>query len=368
MLSELFENIKIYGRYVKKNNLDSEEYWKKIVSFINAPPQKPAVELLNKILENNFSLKIDINWSDMTNLNEVYGYMHKALKVYDSEENKQKSNIDQLNIQNLLLVGYKIGRLLAFKELDQTNTLISNNSRQFYTDSKFNTVDTKIKLTPEQNEKIESNVEIKDLITNIDNFILGTMNFYQSGGAELEPFYSANIEQLTIENDNYRRVVYTGPNQQFVIMSIKPNDDIHMEIHKDHDQFIKIEKGTGLATVGNIKYDLKKEVGIIIPAGTKHRIQNTSNTEDLKLYTIYSPAEHPPNLIQLSNPDKPDKNLHIESTEQMSESELEKDNGLTESEENMSDDLDENSDKFKEKYLRYKNKYVVLKKFYSNYY
>jgi len=116
-------------------------------------------------------------------------------------------------------------------------------------------------------------------------------------------FY-ANVEQETIANNNYRHVVFTGNNQQFVYMSIKPLDDIHMEVHKDHDQFIRIEKGEGIAILNSIEYKLYDGIGIIIPAGAQHQIINTSKINSLKLYTIYSPPEHKQGLVQESNPDK----------------------------------------------------------------
>jgi mannose-6-phosphate isomerase-like protein (cupin superfamily) len=87
-------------------------------------------------------------------------------------------------------------------------------------------------------------------------------------------------------------------------MSIKPNDIIHKEIHKNHDQFIRVEKGKGIAIIENKKYKLYDGIGIIISAGKKHEIKNTSKTEDLKLYTIYAPPEHPPKTIQKNNPNK----------------------------------------------------------------
>lgn len=140
-----------------------------------------------------------------------------------------------------------------------------------------------------------------------------------------KPFY-ANIENDTICNTFYRKVLYTSKYEQFVLMSIKPNDDIHMEVHKDHDQFIKIEKGTGEAIINNITYKLFDGIGLIIPAGFKHQIKNTNPNEHLKLFTIYSPPEHEDKLIQENNPDKL---IH-----------------------------ENNPDKYKNKYLKYKYKYM----------
>lgn len=124
---------------------------------------------------------------------------------------------------------------------------------------------------------------------------------------QIIPFVE-DIEINTILNENYRNVKYTSTNQQFVYMAIEPKDNIHMEIHEDHDQFIRIEKGTGVAIINDKEYELKDGIGIIIPAGTSHEIINTSSTEKLKLYSIYSPPEHKQGLIQKNNPDSHEKN------------------------------------------------------------
>ncbi len=115
-------------------------------------------------------------------------------------------------------------------------------------------------------------------------------------------FYE-NIETNTIENTNYRKVVYTGK-MQFVYMSLKPLDSIKLETHQDHDQFFRIEAGKGQAIVNGNTYELFDGIGLIVPAGAQHQILNTSETEDLKLYSIYSPHEHPPTRLDVNNPDK----------------------------------------------------------------
>ena len=157
------------------------------------------------------------------------------------------------------------------------------------------------------------------------------MNKTKSENIQLTPFY-ANIEKLTETNIDYRKVLYTGNHLQFVLMSLKPLDSIHMEIHKDHDQFIRIEKGNGNAIIGNKTFLLSDGIGLIIPAGVQHFIENTSKFDDLKLYTIYSPPEHPDGLIQHVNPDK-----HINH--------------------------DNNSSKYLTKYIKYKQKYLYLQKY-----
>lgn len=116
---------------------------------------------------------------------------------------------------------------------------------------------------------------------------------------------TGNIGEMTINNNNYRKVVNTTSHQQLVLMSLKPKEEIGMEIHKKVDQFIRIEKGSALAIIGKEehqkKYILKKEHFITIPAGTFHNIINIGRSE-LKLYSIYCPANHKPGTIQKNKP------------------------------------------------------------------
>ena len=115
---------------------------------------------------------------------------------------------------------------------------------------------------------------------------------------------SGDLNSMTIENNNYRKVISTTSHQQLVLMSLKPKEEIGMEIHKKIDQFIRIEKGSAIAIIGkeNQKtYKLKKEHFIVIPAGTYHNIINTGRSE-LKLYSIYSPPDHKPGTIQKNKP------------------------------------------------------------------
>jgi mannose-6-phosphate isomerase-like protein (cupin superfamily) len=114
-----------------------------------------------------------------------------------------------------------------------------------------------------------------------------------------------NIEKTTIENNYYRKVLYTSPTnkQQLVVMSIKAGEDIPYEIHNENDQFIRIEKGSGVLLVGPNKksYVLHDGSAFIIPANTWHQVINNSN-DVLKLYTIYSPAHHPHDRIDVERP------------------------------------------------------------------
>jgi mannose-6-phosphate isomerase-like protein (cupin superfamily) len=116
---------------------------------------------------------------------------------------------------------------------------------------------------------------------------------------------TGNIGEITINNNNYRKVINTTKYQQLVLMCLKPKEEIGMEIHKKVDQFIRIEKGIAIAIIGKEtpkKYILKKEHFITIPAGTYHNIINIGRGE-LKLYSIYSPPNHKPGTIQKNRPE-----------------------------------------------------------------
>jgi len=104
--------------------------------------------------------------------------------------------------------------------------------------------------------------------------------------------YIGNIEQNTLENEYFRKVLYTDKKAQLVVMSLQPGEEIGMEVHKIEDQFIRIEKGDGKAIVAGTESILEDGVAVVIPAGTEHNIINTSETASLKLYTLYSPPHH----------------------------------------------------------------------------
>jgi len=116
--------------------------------------------------------------------------------------------------------------------------------------------------------------------------------------------YHGDLNKMTLDNNNYRKIISTTNHQQLVLMSLKPKEEIGMEIHKKVDQFIRIEKGTALAIIGKEnpkKYKLKKEFFITIPSGTYHNIINIGRS-DLKLYSIYSPPNHRSGTIHKTKP------------------------------------------------------------------
>ena len=110
--------------------------------------------------------------------------------------------------------------------------------------------------------------------------------------------FNANIEKDTIANNNFRKVLYTGRHSQLVLMSLKPKEDIGTEIHPDNDQFFRVEKGQGRCLIDGNAYELSDGSAITVPAGAEHNVINTSETEDLKLYTIYSPAHHQDGVVR----------------------------------------------------------------------
>ncbi len=105
--------------------------------------------------------------------------------------------------------------------------------------------------------------------------------------------YLTNIEKKSLENEYFREVLFTGPHSQLVVMSIAPGEDIGMETHGDVDQFIRVEAGMGKAILDGKEHNLEDGSAVVIPAGTQHNIINSSQSKPLKLYTIYSPPEHP---------------------------------------------------------------------------
>lgn len=103
--------------------------------------------------------------------------------------------------------------------------------------------------------------------------------------------YVTNIEKDTLNNKDFRRVLYTARNTQLVLMSLRAKEEIGEEVH-DLDQFIRIESGQGVAILDGVEHRLADGSAVVIPAGTKHNVINDSPNEELKLYTLYSPPEH----------------------------------------------------------------------------
>jgi len=110
--------------------------------------------------------------------------------------------------------------------------------------------------------------------------------------------FNSNIEKATLENNNFRKVLYTGKHSQLVLMCLQPKEEIGMEVHPDNDQFFRFEKGQGECIIDGNKYTIGDGSVIVVPSGAEHNIINTSETDQLKLYTIYSPAHHKDGIVR----------------------------------------------------------------------
>lgn len=110
--------------------------------------------------------------------------------------------------------------------------------------------------------------------------------------------FVSNIERAALENDNFRKVLYTAKHSQLVLMSLKPLEEIGMEVHPDNDQFFRFEKGEGKVIIDANEYEVGDGSAVVVPAGANHNVINTSAENDLKLYTIYSPAHHKDGVVR----------------------------------------------------------------------
>lgn len=121
--------------------------------------------------------------------------------------------------------------------------------------------------------------------------------------------YITNIEEKTLQNEYFREVLFTGAHSQLVVMSLLPGEEIGREVHETVDQFLRIEGGEGKAILNGEESVIGDGSAIVVPAGTEHNIVNTSQDKKMKLYTIYSPAEHR------------DKTIHKTKTEALADAE-----------------------------------------------
>lgn len=117
--------------------------------------------------------------------------------------------------------------------------------------------------------------------------------------------YKDNIEKLTVENDNFRKVLYTGESMQLVLMSLSPNEDIGMEVHEENDQFFRFEKGEGKVLINENEYKVADGDVVIIPKGSRHNV--IAGEDGLRMYTIYAPAHHKDGIVRVTK-DEAEKN------------------------------------------------------------
>ena len=109
--------------------------------------------------------------------------------------------------------------------------------------------------------------------------------------------YRDNIERATLQNEDFRRVLYTGKNLQLVLMNLQPGEEIGEEVHPDRDQFFRIEEGEGAIDIDGLENRVEDDFAVVVPAGARHNVRNTGS-QPLRLYTIYAPPEHRDAIVQ----------------------------------------------------------------------
>ncbi len=125
--------------------------------------------------------------------------------------------------------------------------------------------------------------------------------------------FVANIEELTVENADFRRVLYTGKYLQLVLMTLKPGEEIGAEVHEDHDQFFRVESGAGTVEIDGQRTPIKDDDAIIVPAGARHNVINTGD-QPLALYTLYGPPEHRDGVVHKTKAEADASGEHFDGT------------------------------------------------------
>ena len=123
--------------------------------------------------------------------------------------------------------------------------------------------------------------------------------------------FVADIEDKTEENSDFRHVLYTGKNMQLVLMALRPGEEIGEEVHRDRDQFFRVEEGEGEVAIDGHKSKIESDMAIVVPAGARHNIKNTGD-ESLKLYTLYAPPEHAEGTVQKTKADARASHEHFD--------------------------------------------------------
>ena len=122
-----------------------------------------------------------------------------------------------------------------------------------------------------------------------------------------------DIDRLTVENKDFRRVLYTGKHLQLVLMALRPGEEIGEEVHDDHDQFFRIEKGVGEVWIDRQRTKIKADDAIIVPAGARHNVINTGDKK-LKLYTVYGPPDHKDGIVRATKAEAEATEEHFDGT------------------------------------------------------
>jgi len=123
--------------------------------------------------------------------------------------------------------------------------------------------------------------------------------------------FVGDIEDLTEENSDFRRVLYTGKQLQLVLMALRPGEEIGEEVHEDRDQFFRVEEGKGEVWIDGVRTKIESDTAIIVPSGAKHNVVNTG-AEPLRLYTIYAPPEHRDGTVHATRADAEASEEHFD--------------------------------------------------------
>lgn len=136
--------------------------------------------------------------------------------------------------------------------------------------------------------------------------------------------FKGNIEKETLANENFRKVLYTGEHLQLVLMTLKIGEDIGEETHPDNDQFFRFESGAGICVIDGNEYGVAEGDVIVVPAGAKHNVINTSTSASFKMYTIYGPPNHQDGTMRTTKEDAKNKVEHFDgkTTEKMATADL----------------------------------------------
>ena len=126
--------------------------------------------------------------------------------------------------------------------------------------------------------------------------------------------YIDNIDNVTVANEDFRRVLYTGKYLQLVLMTLQPGEEIGSEVHEDHDQFFRIEEGSGEVHIDGQVTGIEDDFAVIVPAGARHNVVNTGGGP-LRLYTIYGPPEHKEGTVHASKADEKEEHFDGQTTE-----------------------------------------------------
>lgn len=181
--------------------------------------------------------------------------------------------------------------------------------------------------------------------------------------------FNSNIEQNTLENTNFRKVLYSGKHLQLVLMSLTVGEEIGLETHQDNDQFFRFESGHGRCVIDGNEYSVKDGDALIVPAGAEHNIINTDGEKELKMYTIYAPPHHKDGILRATKEEaeRNDEEFDGITTETMSDETGSKTDATAESGgisaiSGFDRDVSRKTEKINKKLEKYQKKMVKLKR------